>query len=339
MKVLFGGIFITLALAAGSVWAQALDISDAVVTDKTSFTDPAKVVKAAEGQWLAFSIPVLEGTHSPCCWKGNWTNVTGESGCSLGKKHQSYGTRSNSPTTENVIVLSEIKNSRVQKVRVVGESCPIEGQGATVTWLGNVDEKSGLDWLASEAHSDDAMLYALGLHRSNATNEYLYQMAIDRNGDISEQAVFWLGEARGETGLRDLKRLLEELPIGDTRRQINFAVSQNKADGAADLLQKISESDRDSEQRSDALFWLAQEYPQRAEGILLDIIDTEQNEDVLEQAVFAISQLPEDRSSKILMSLATNSQSPREVRRQAIFWLANSDDDKAVAALADLLSR
>jgi hypothetical protein len=339
VKVLFGGVFITLALAAGPVWAQALEISDAVVTDKTSVTDPAKAVQAAEGQWLAFSIPVLEGTHSPCCWKGNWTNVTGESGCSLGKKHQSYGTRSNSPTTENVIVLSEITNSRVQEVRVVGESCPIQGQGAKVTWLGNVDEKSGLDWLASEARSDDSTLYALGLHRSDATNDYLYQMAIEKDGEVSEEAIFWLGEARGESGLKELTRLLKELPSGDTRRHINFAVSQNDADGAADLLQKTSESDRDSEQRSDALFWLAQEYPQRAESILLDVINNEQNEDVLEQAVFAISQLPEDRSSKILMDLATDSQSPREVRRQAIFWLANSDDDKAVAALADLLSR
>jgi hypothetical protein len=39
------------------------------------------------------------------------------------------------------------------------------------------------------------------------------------------------------------------------------------------------------------------------------------------------------------MELATNTQTPREVRRQALFWLANSDDDKTVAALADLLSR
>jgi hypothetical protein len=305
----------------------------------TSLADPAKAVKESEGQWLAFSIPVLEGTHSPCCWKGSWNTAASEVGCSLANTHQSYGTRSDSPIAENVIVFSEIKNGRAKNIRVVGESCPLTGEGAKVTWIGNVDEKAGLDWLVSEAHSDDSTLYALGMHRSNVANDHLYQLAIEKNGDVSEKAIFWLGEARGEAGLKTLKRLLRELPVGDTRRHINFAVSQNKADGAADLLQKISESDRDSEQRSEALFWLAQEYPQRAESILLDVIENEQNEDVLEQAVFAISQLPGERGGKILMELATNTQTPREVRRQALFWLANSDDDKTVAALADLLSR
>ena len=61
-----------------------------------------------------------------------------------------------------------------------------------------------------------------------------------------KEAIFWLGEARGESGLKDLKRLLKELPVGDTRRHINFAVSQSEADGAADLLQKTSESDPSS---------------------------------------------------------------------------------------------
>lgn len=40
-----------------------------------------------------------------------------------------------------------------------------------------------------------------------------------------------------------------------------------------------------------------------------------------------------------LLDLASDSQTPRVVRRQALFWLAHSDDDKAIAALAELLSR
>jgi len=243
MKTLLSCSVITLVLFATQVWAQSLEIDDAVVTDKTSLTDPAKAVRKAEGQWLAFSMPVLPGTHSPCCWKGNWNNASSEVGCSLENKHQSYGTRSDSPIDANVIVFSEIKNGRVNNIRVVGESCPVTGEGAKVIWIGNVDEEAGLDWLVSEARSDDSTLYALGLHRSDAANDHLYQLAIEKNGDVSEEAIFWLGEARGEAG------------------------------------------------------------------------------------------------SKILMDLATNAQTPREVRRQALFWLAHSDDDKTVAALADLLSR
>lgn len=331
-----GGI--TLALIAGQAWAQAGELYNADITEKTSISDPAKAIKNVEGQWLAFRLPVLEGTHSPCCWKDKWNNM-GDVGCSLDNSHQSYGTRSDSPLADNVIVFSEIKDGQVDDIRVVGEFCPVDGEGARVTWIGSVDEKAGLDWLVSTARADDSTLYVLGLHRSDKANNRLYQLAMKQDGDISEQAIFWLGDARGEAGLKTLEKLLKDLPTGDTRRHINFAVSQNKAAGASNLLLEIYASDQDSEQRSDALFWLAQEYPQRAEGILLDVVNKEQDEDVLEQAIFAISQLPGESGTRMLMDLATDSQAPREVRRQALFWLANSDDDTAVAALADLLSK
>jgi HEAT repeat protein len=132
---------------------------------------------------------------------------------------------------------------------------------------------------------------------------------------------------------------LAELPRGESRREINFALSQNKTSAAAELLFEISKSDPDPEQRGEAMFWLAQAYPQRAKSWLLEVIDKETNEDVLEQAVFAVSQLPDGMGDQALLELAQNSQAPRAVRRQAIFWLAQSDDDSSVAALTELLTR
>jgi len=68
------------------------------------------------------------------------------------------------------------------------------------------------------------------------------------------------------------------------------------------------------------------------------VISTEQDENVLEQAVFAISQLPDDSGSRILLNLAQDKQASRTVRHQALFWLAQSDDDKTIAALTELLT-
>ena len=338
MKGLLTASGITLVLLASQSWAQVGDLYDAEITESTSITDPAIAASSAEGQWLAFSLPVLEGTHSPCCWKGKWNDM-GEVGCSLGNHHQSYGSQSDSPTTENVIVYSNIRNGEAKSIQIVGEACPVSADGASVTWIGEVDEKAGLDWLVSMAGTDNSTLYALGLHRSDDANTRLYDLAKKDDDELAEQAIFWLGEARGQDGLETLERLLQDLPTGDTRRQINFAVSQNKAPGAAALLERISEDDRDAQQRSDALFWLAQQFPDRAESILLEVINNESDQEVLEQAVFAISQLPSERSSTLLMDLAKDQNTPRKVRRQALFWLANSDDDKTVAALADILSR
>lgn len=335
---------LSLAVFSFHAYAQVGELFNAEVIENTSVINPAKVMKAAEGQWLAFSLPALEGTRSPCCWKGRW-NGNGEIGCSLENRHQSYGTRSDAPLAENVIVFGEIRKGQVHNLRVVGESCPVEGDGAQVTWIGKVDNKAGLDWLESIVLSDqresagDSALYALALHGSADASERLYELAKEPQGDVSEEAIFWLGEARAEDGFKQLERLLAELPKGERRRAINFALSQNDTAEAAELLFEISKSDSDPEQRGEAMFWLAEEYPQKAQGWLLEVINTEQDEDVLEQAVFAISQLPDSEGDRILLSLAKNAEVPRIVRRQALFWLANSDNDDSVAALAELLTR
>ena len=41
-------------------------------------------------------------------------------GCNLESPHMSYGTRSDSPLAENVIVFSKVRDGQVQDLRVVG---------------------------------------------------------------------------------------------------------------------------------------------------------------------------------------------------------------------------
>jgi len=332
-----------LLVLSANGWAQAGTLYNADVHDMTSIADPAKAVPAAEGHWLAFSVPAIADTRSPCCWKGKW-NGMGEAGCSLEGKHQSYGTRSDSPVAENIVVFSRIENGEAGQMRVVGESCPVDGNGEQVTWIGGIDDTAALDWLEDAARADgnagaDAALMAIALHRNPGAGQRLHALARETRGDHAQEAVFWLGESRGQQGFEILEALLAELPKGDTRREINFALTQNRTPGAADLLFEIARSDPDPEQRGQAMFWLAQEYPAKAQGWLLEVIRSERDNEVLEQAVFAISQLPDDNGDKVLLDLASDAGAPRVVRRQAIFWLAQSDNDASIAALTDLLSR
>jgi HEAT repeat protein len=329
-----------LLMMSSVTWAQVGELYNADVDDRTSVTNPAKALKNSEGQWLAFSIPTVEGTRSPCCWKGKW-NGMGEVGCNLDKSHSSYGTRSDSPLDDNAIVFGKIKDGRVDDLRVVGESCPVDAGGAQVTWLGGIDEKHALNWLENAAQTDEdhSALHALAIYRGKAAGKRLYSLAKADNDDLAENAIFWLGNSRGEQGFSLLKQLLADLPKGDTRRQINFALSQNDSAEASELLFEIAKTDADPEQRGEAMFWLAEEYPQVAQDWLLEVVGTEQDEDVLEQAVFAISQLPDGKGDQVLLDLAQDKQKPRAVRRQAIFWLANSDSDSSVAALTELLTR
>ena len=332
-----------LAILSGGVWAQAGSLTNATVTDRTPITDPEVAVREISNGWLAFSMPVIEGTRSPCCWQGNWSSNR-EVGCSLVTEHQSYGTRHESPLANRVITFARVSDGNVKSVRIVGEDCPVDGGGAEVTWLGTTEDTASLDWLGRVARSSqhdagDSALYATALHANPEATKHLHNLARDENSGLSEEAVFWLGEARGASGYRALNELLDELPRGDTRLHINFALAQNDSPGALDRLVEISRNDADPEQRGNALFWLAEEYPDQAADLLLGTLASEKDSEVLEQAVFAVSQLPGSQGTRILLDLAQDSQQPREIRRQAMFWLANSDDDEALAALEELLTR
>lgn len=341
-------VVVALVLMSSPSWGQAGGLTNAETSDRESVSDPVKVMREAEGGWLAFSMPVLEGTRQPCCWQGNWNSsqhALQEVGCYLGRQMQSYGSHSGSPLAENVIAYMEIEDGRVRSLRVLGEQCPVDGGGARVTWIGQVDEKAGLDWFEQLARTSDTeavagtALYALSLHQSNKATERLTSMALQTDGELQGEAVFWLGEGRGAEGFEALEQLLAELPRGDVRREINFALSLNGTDEAAERLSEISRNDGDPEQRAGALFWLASEFPEQASSLVMQAIEHEQDEDVLEQAVFAVSQLPDETATPLLLELATDPSRSREVRRQALFWLANSDDDEAIAALVKLLSQ
>ena len=58
----------------------------------------------------------------------------------------------------------------------------------------------------------------------------------------------------------------------------------------------------------------------------------------MNHAVFALSRLPGGRGIERLLALARDPERPSAQRRQAIFWLAQSESDEAVEALADLLA-
>lgn len=337
-------LILPLLVLCQQVWAQTGALYNARVNENQAVTDPVTAMKSIRGAWLAFSIPAQADTRSPCCWSGKW-NGTGEVGCSLETGHQSYGTRSDAPLTGKLVVYGFIGDGKLEKLQVFGESCPVDGNGAQVTWIGDVNESAGLDWLENAARSGhrdglgDSALMAMALHRSPEAGRRLYTLAKEDRSEQSQTAIFWLGESRGEEGFDFLKQLLAELPKGERRREINFALTQNSSPGAADLLFAIGKSDPDPEQRGQALFWLAQEYPQQAKNWLLEVIGTEKDADVLEQAVFAISQLPDDSGDKLLLGLARDAQAPRTVRRQALFWLAQSENDASIAALTELLTR
>jgi hypothetical protein len=90
------------------------------------------------------------------------------------------------------------------------------------------------------------------------------------------------------------------------------------------------------ELRAQSLFWLAQTGAPAAARWIREAIARDPASEVREQGVFALSQLA-DGAPELLALLRESSD--REVKRQAIFWLGQSDDPRATAELERLLTR
>ena len=67
-------------------------------------------------------------------------------------------------------------------------------------------------------------------------------------------------------------------------------------------------------------------------GVLADDPETE----VKKKAVFALSQLPKEEGVPMLIQVAKTNRNP-EVRKQAMFWLGQSRDPRAVTFFEDIL--
>jgi len=89
--------------------------------------------------------------------------------------------------------------------------------------------------------------------------------------------------------------------------------------------------------RKAAIFWLGQTAGDRAVQALGDLVDQGGADvDVQEQAVFALSQVRDGGGVEPLLEIARRHANPR-IRKSAMFWLAQSEDPRAVALFEELL--
>lgn len=90
--------------------------------------------------------------------------------------------------------------------------------------------------------------------------------------------------------------------------------------------------------RESALHWLGRQAAREAVDALGGIVRDRTEEDrIREAAVFALSQLPDDQAIPLLIDVVRTSDDARVVNR-ALFWLADSEDPRALALFEQILT-
>jgi len=166
--------------------------------------------------------------------------------------------------------------------------------------------------------------------------------------DGGNRRVIELTGVEVERSLDLLERWSQDEAAHQVRESALAAIAYHAAPEAAERLARLARSGSQDQSggrlpprdrrdlRGQALFWLSQTQDPRAGGWIRDVIARDPDHRLREEAVFALSQL--DGSVPLLVHLLRETEHP-DVRRQALFWLAQSDDPRAMDELDAILNR
>jgi hypothetical protein len=314
-------------------------------------TSPAMAANDLEAQlahadgWVAWDVPMVAGMGAPCCF--SWRNKTAIDGtCDLDAKSWNFGTDSRHPRDDSTLsVYLHMASGHIDRVHAVAASCHVESANPirrieTVEPAQSVSVLTNwLDAAGSSRKDDDSALAALAYHADASATRALAAHAEPKHAsDLREQALFWLGQARGVEGAHIVEHYATTDADPDMREKAIFALSQSHADDPYAKILAISRSDANAHVRSQALFWMAQMEDARARADITAALNSEPTEDGREQAVFALTQLKEGEADDALIAIVRGSY-PREVKKQALFWLGQSGSPRAIAALDEILAK
>lgn len=310
----------------------------------------------AGGEWLSYEVPVVAGQRALCCFDaGRLHDRPGQSGkgpssCRLDQEDGGWGSSSEAPLASALEVYLRVEQGRVDRILAVARECLVEARGQKVTRLASIDANESAAFLAElardrgrsrhETRGDlaDRALAALAYHGVAAADDQLRELATsaEHSAELREQAVFWIGQARGRRGFETLRALLASERSADQREKIIFSLSQTDEPEAPEVIRRTATGDSSEEVRAQALFWLAQSGSPRAAEWILEAVARDRSKMVRHQGVFALSQLPGEDAIRHLSALLRTSKD-RDVRQQALFWLAQEDDPRALDVVAKIL--
>lgn len=309
---------------------------------------PAELALPQDG-WCSWQVAAVDQAPEWCCWSDdiNFRNSSRQP-CRLDASSQGFGSRDHA-TTDVVRVYAHAAGGRIDRLRVLSATCPVE-TATSIHDLGRVADDDSARWLmdlakqrdggATTRHQDENdVLAALAVNRGDVARDGLAGIARnDARTETRKQAVFWMALVRGPEGADITSAIMFNDKNADVREHAAFSLAQSAAPRAAADLIRLGNTDRDSEVRAQAWFWLAHTAAPEAENAIFAALRKETDSDVRERAVIALSRLPDARAAKALVAIAEDRSQARELRKRAVFWLSQSDSDAAQAYLEQILT-
>lgn len=211
--------------------------------------------------------------------------------------------------------------------------------------LGAVSAVEAADYLLTLAETADSdtgkeALFAAGVADSAVVWPRLERLARDpsRPDDIRRQAVVWMGQSPDDRVVGSLIGMLDS-PLSDAiKNHAVLALSQHGGAEATAALRRLAlDEGAERRLRERAVLWIGQ--MPGATPILVQLYDRLTDRKLRERVIFAYAQRRNDDLALDNLMAIARSETDRELRGRAIFWLGAVRDPRAVQFLADLINR
>jgi HEAT repeat protein len=219
-----------------------------------------------------------------------------------------------------------------------------EVREAAVLWLSQVGSEGAVDALVDILSTSDdpriqeKAIFALSQHSSDRAADILRSYAMDASKPehTRQQAIVWISQHEAYSDPQFLIDLYAELGSPELKRMVFVSLAQSGDESAVDwMLERAMDPNEDLELRMQALFWAGQGSVDLTllEGLYESGLDNEMKG----QLIYLYSQRSDEPGAiDGLIEIARNETDP-ELRKQAIFWLGQSGDDRAIQFLLALV--
>lgn len=306
---------------------------------------PATLDSAADGEWRMFQVDLLPGIGAPCCLDYRRRGQATAKTCDL--EDDGWNMDADHPAPPGTQLNVYLRRDRsepagIDRVRAIASTCAMTDEAANVPSFA-LDDAAATQFISALARQSpkkvgNNAIATLALQDGQRAGQALEALTAPSEEDhVRHDATFWLTQTRGAQGFAAVQRLLAD-PQSDRklRRHAVFALSQSKEPARDQALIDLSRQDGDDEIRGEALFWLAQVSPAAAEPALVAAARGD-NDRIADKAIFGLSQLPTKRAVPALSALAKDRTLSRKIRKQALFWLSQTDADAAMPEMDKLL--
>jgi hypothetical protein len=127
-------------------------------------------------------------------------------------------------------------------------------------------------------------------------------------------------------------------PPSAVSSEVLAAMAVHEGTRARDALVAIARSGSTVEHRKNAIEWLGLVQIGETRDVIRQLVFEKGNSEIQEQAILALSQLPPDEAARELIAVIERPDLDMEIRRMALFSLAQTDSDLVISYISGLLA-